>query len=98
MLCSPATQQGRSPCSSLRTDDLDELRQRLRLIRAYIATLKKPELDDLDALLSVAEAELQRVHRDRPPGRFPESATVVTLPKTAKAQANAKRIAINSGK
>ena len=44
-----------------KTDDLDELRHRLQLLRAYIATLKKPELNDLDALLSVAEAELKRL-------------------------------------
>jgi len=41
--------------------DLDDIRHRLQLLRASIAKLKKPELDDLDALLSVAEAELQRL-------------------------------------
>ena len=41
-------------------DGLDELRHRLRLLRAYIAQLKNPALNDVDALLSVAEAELER--------------------------------------
>jgi len=42
------------------TNELDDLRHRLRLLRASIAKLKKPELADVEALLSVAEAELER--------------------------------------
>jgi hypothetical protein len=40
--------------------EMDELRNRLRLMRIYMARLNNPALNDLDALLSVAEAELQR--------------------------------------
>ena len=43
-----------------RLDDLEELRRRLRLIRLYIAQMKNPALNDVDALLSVAEAEVGR--------------------------------------
>jgi hypothetical protein len=39
---------------------LEDLRQRLRLMRIYIAQLDAPVLSDLDSLLSVAEAEVER--------------------------------------
>jgi hypothetical protein len=42
------------------TDDMEELRRRLHSMRVTIAKLKNSALDDLDALLSVAEAELER--------------------------------------
>ena len=41
-------------------DELEQLRDRLRLMRAYIARLESAPLNDLDALLSVAEAEVER--------------------------------------
>ena len=48
------------------SDELDHLRQILRLLRAYIARLNNPALQDIDALLSVAEAELARaINPDR---------------------------------
>ena len=52
------------------SDDLEELRERLRLIRVYIAQLKNPALNDLDALLSVAEAELERAIGDGKPAQW----------------------------
>jgi hypothetical protein len=42
-------------------EDLKELRHRLRLLRAYIASLKSLELIDIDSLMHVAEAELDRL-------------------------------------
>ena len=47
------------------SDGLKELRHRLRSMRADIAQLKNPALNDMDALLSVAEAELARAIGDR---------------------------------
>lgn len=41
-------------------DELEQLRDRLRLMRVYIARLESAPLNDLDALLSVAEAEVER--------------------------------------
>jgi hypothetical protein len=41
-------------------DELEAMRQRIRLLRAEIAGLSIPELTDLDSLLSVAEAEIDR--------------------------------------
>ena len=43
---------------------LEDLRHRLRLIRIYIARLDAPALNDLDSLLSVAEAEVERALSD----------------------------------
>ena len=42
-------------------DELLELRHRLRLLRIYVASLKSPELTDIDSLMHVAEAELDRL-------------------------------------
>jgi hypothetical protein len=39
---------------------LRDLQERLRLLRLYVAALDNPELNDLDALLSVAEGEVER--------------------------------------
>ncbi|MDW6023158.1 hypothetical protein SAZ10_15470 [Mesorhizobium sp. BAC0120] len=52
-------------------DELEEMRQRIRLLRAEIADLSIPELTDLDSLLSVAEAEIERAmpRPERPPRR-----------------------------
>ena len=54
-----------------RRDELEQMRQRIRLLRAQIAALSIPELTDLDGLLSVAEAEIERamLSRERPPRR-----------------------------
>jgi hypothetical protein len=41
-------------------DELELMRQRIRLLRAQIAGLNNLELTDLDSLLSVAEAEIER--------------------------------------
>jgi hypothetical protein len=49
------------------SDGLEELRRRLTSIRVYVAQLKNPALNDLDALLSVAEAEVERAIGDRKP-------------------------------
>ena len=49
------------------SDHLAELRRRLRSMRIYIADLKNPALNDLDALLSVAEAEVDRAIGDSKP-------------------------------
>lgn len=43
---------------------LEDLRHRLRLVRMYIARLDAPALNDLDSLLSVAEAEVERTLSD----------------------------------
>ena len=48
-------------------DELEEMRQRIRLLRAQIAGLNNPELTDLDSLLSVAEAEIERAMLSRVP-------------------------------
>ena len=42
-------------------DELDELRNRLRLTRLFIARLNNSAMNDVDALLSVAEVELERM-------------------------------------
>jgi hypothetical protein len=57
----------RQVAMQVQSDDLEELRRRLRALRAYIALLKNPALNDLDALLSVAEAEVERAIGDRKP-------------------------------
>ena len=41
-------------------EKLEELRDRLKLMRIDIAHLNSAQLSDLDALLSVAEAEVER--------------------------------------
>jgi hypothetical protein len=41
--------------------ELLELRHRLRLLRIYLASLNSIELIDVDSLLHVAEAELDRL-------------------------------------
>jgi len=42
-------------------DELLELRRRLRFVRIYLASLKSIELTDVDSLVHVAEAELDRL-------------------------------------
>jgi hypothetical protein len=42
-------------------DELLELKHRLRRMRAYIASLNSLELTDIDSLIHVAEAELERL-------------------------------------
>ena len=49
----------------------DELRRRLRLLRAYIARLQDPELREVDTLLSVAEGELDRTVTEKSGERWP---------------------------
>lgn len=41
-------------------NELQELRKRLRLLRIFVADLNRIELVDIDSLLAVAEAELNR--------------------------------------
>lgn len=41
-------------------EKLEELRDRLKIMRVYIAHINSAQLSDLDALLSVAEAEVER--------------------------------------
>jgi len=43
------------------SDEMLELRRRLGLLRIYVASLSSPELTDIDSLLHVAEAELDRL-------------------------------------
>jgi hypothetical protein len=51
--------------------EIENVRHQLRLLRAYIARFRSGELGDLEALLSVAEAELDRVTpgRGQQPGQ-----------------------------
>jgi hypothetical protein len=41
-------------------EELETLRHQLQVLRIYLYDLKSPELTDLEALLSVAQAELER--------------------------------------
>lgn len=50
--------------SLLHLSKLQDLRHKLRLMRIQIARLKNPALNDLDSLLSVAEAEVERAVTD----------------------------------
>ena len=52
-------------------NEMEELRQRIRILRAEIAELNNSALTDLDSLLSVAEAEIDRAMliRQQPPRR-----------------------------
>lgn len=47
-------------------EDIAIMRQHLNALRIYLASLNSPELADLEALLSVADAELERAIRQAP--------------------------------
>ena len=48
-----------------RANELKEVRAALRLLRIKIAAINDPALLDVDSLLSVAEAEVERVAMTR---------------------------------
>jgi len=49
-----------------RANELKEVRAALRLLRIKIAAINDPALLDVDSLLSVAEAEVERVAMTSP--------------------------------